>query len=305
MTIDARIAALACRQDGLFTTSQALAVDAYYEFLRRRVLQGVYIRVYRSVYRVAAVPASWRQRVRAVALAIPAGAIAGRAAAVLWGLDPFRPGPIEVAVPNGRRTTLIGARTTDLRPEQVSVIEGIRVTSPERTLVDLARDVDARTLELAVDSALRLRLVTLDSLIEAVDELCGHGRRGSARIRAVVEELDGRAFGSRLERQFLELLRRAGLPFPVKQREIHDDAGRLRYLDFMYADIPLGVEIDGYSTHMGPEALDDDNERHNDLGPHIRWLRFTSRHIRRRPEWVVERVAWWREQVGGELHPPA
>lgn len=83
------------------------------------------------------------------------------------------------------------------------------MTSPVRTLIDLATTVEERALELLVNDADRLGLVDPERLRAALDE-----RHGVPGVRALRRLLDARTFrltDSELERRFLRLLRRAGL----------------------------------------------------------------------------------------------
>ena len=87
------------------------------------------------------------------------------------------------------------------------------MTSPERTIVDLARaGVPTSSLEAAIDSAIRLRLTTLEHIIERAEAIEGPARRGVARLDELILTSGGHSL---LERRFLQLVRRARLPVPV------------------------------------------------------------------------------------------
>ena len=290
MSIDARILEIARPQDGVFTAAQAIAVDATYAHLARRTSEGVYQRVVRGGYLAGGVALTWRRRVRVLCLVT--GAVAcGRTAAVLWGLEPFKPGPTDLGVSRGRRTRGVRTRQVVLRPCDVRDVDGIPVTSVERTLCDLAAVVPSAKLQVAVDSALRLRLTTTDALREAV--IASRGRPGAAKIRGIIEVLGPRPVGAP-PRELCALLKAAGLPLPELEYPVMRPDGRMAYLDGAYPPEGVAIEIDDYGTHGNPRAMDDDRERETELGGVLdawRWVRITPRHIRRRAQWVANTLA--------------
>lgn len=287
MSIDARIMAIARPQDGVFTAAQAVAVGARYEHLSRRNSEGVYQRVVRGGYLAGGVALTWRRRVRVLCL-VTGGVAAARAAAVLWGLQPFKEGPIDLIVP--RRTTLIRARHALLSEGDVRQVDGIPVTRVELTLCDLAAIVPMAKVEVAVDSALRLGLTTVDALKGYPFD----GRDGAAKMRAIVEDLGPRPAGAPA-RELCRLLEAAGLPLPELEYPVRRPDGRMAYLDGAYPDAGVAIEIDDFGTHgRSIRALDDDDERQTELSEVLdgwRWVRITPRHIRRRPQWVVNKIA--------------
>jgi hypothetical protein len=294
LALDACIFRLACRQDGLFTTAQAGALGAKSAYLKRRLDEGTIVRVLRGVYRVSGAPASWRQTARALCMAVRGAVVAGRAAAALLGLEPFREGPIDIAVPRGRRTTLLKATETDLNCTDVIDLDGIPVMSVVRTLFDLASRVPLPKLERAVDSAIRQRLTTAEELGLRAHDLLGRGRAGSAKMQSVLELLGVRSIGGGPVQEFFGLLEAARLPLPVIEYPVRLPDGEMAYLDAAYEDHRVAIEIDDYTTHCGPGALDKDHQRENDVSdvlPGWTWRRFTPRHIRRRPQWVAVKTA--------------
>lgn len=262
MSLDGRIQEIARHQDGVFTSAQAIAVGATHAHLARRCKQGLYQRMLRGAYRVGGVPATWRRKVRALCLVID-GAAAGRAAAALWALQSFKEGPIDLVVPRGRRTILVPARRTVLRPGDIREVDGIPVTSPELTLCDLAALVPRAKLEVAVDSALRLRLTTVQRLRREADTILRPGRKGAAVMRDVLDVLGHRPAGAPA-RDLCALLRAARLPLPQLEYPVRRPDGRMAYLDGAYPEEGLIIEIDDHTTHSGPRALDDDRERERD-----------------------------------------
>src|SRR5436305_2104854 len=136
--MDAAIAHLAVRQHGLLLRAQVLDVGLTDAMIDHRIRSGRWARVCPGLYRLAGVPVSWRQRALAACLVAGPGAVVShRSAAVLWGVSGFRPGRVEITVPPGgsNRSTLARVHRS---PVQGVRRDGVPVTSPARTIVDLA-----------------------------------------------------------------------------------------------------------------------------------------------------------------------
>src|SRR5438270_2923593 len=181
MHVDAAVARLAARQHGLLTRSQVSTCGVTDRMIHERVASARWVPVARGVYRLAGVPVTWNQRALAACLlAGPGAVVSHRSAAVVWGVSGFRPARVEIPAPPGA-----SARSTLARVHR-SVVTGVRrdgvpVTQPARTIVDLAGVVGGEALEEAVDDVLCRRLCRLDELAAPP------GRRGSAALRAVLE----------------------------------------------------------------------------------------------------------------------
>ena len=96
---------------------------------------------------------------------------------------------VEITCPRWQRARHDGLITHE-RPadllDDVVLVQGIPCMSVERTLFDIAALGRTRTLELAIDSALRRELTSVDSLVHTGKRLCRRGRIGSALFRAAV-----------------------------------------------------------------------------------------------------------------------
>ncbi|MGH9263445.1 MAG: endonuclease domain-containing protein [Acidimicrobiales bacterium] len=133
------------------------------------------------------------------------------------------------------------------------------------------------------------RLVTFALLTRTLDRLGGPGRNGAGVLRALVEERDPATAPtqSRLEDVLLRVLRRGGLPEPVRQYEV---AG-VR-LDFAYPECNLGIEADSRIWHGGRLDVQRNSRKANVLVAHgWRILHFMWGDVRRRAEDVVAAVA--------------
>jgi hypothetical protein len=258
--MDAAIARIAVRQHGLLLRAQVLDLGLTDAMIEYRVRSGRWVRVCHGLYRLAGVAVTWRQRALAACLVAGQGAVVShRSAAVLWGVSGFRPGPIEITVPDGRTTRSPLARVHRATEVCRVVRDGVPRTSPARTIADLAVVVGGDVLEEAVDDVLCRRLCRLDELSATA------GRRGSRPLRAVLEAWkgDGLPAGVAEMRVVRELLR-ADLPEPVRQYEIRDShGGFVARVDLAYPDWRLAIELDGFRWHAGRGPFRSDRLRRN------------------------------------------
>jgi predicted transcriptional regulator of viral defense system len=155
------LAALAAAQYGVAARRQLNALGFDDQAIARRVVSGRLHRLYRGVYAVGHTVLSRNGAYLAAVLACgPHAVLSHRSAAALWGLRPSDAPRIDVTVPRTR-----GVRTTDaivahrplLAPDPMTH-DGVPVTTPGRTLADLALALPRRQLEKAVEAAERLRL---------------------------------------------------------------------------------------------------------------------------------------------------
>jgi very-short-patch-repair endonuclease len=168
-------------------------------------------------------------------------------------------------------------RRGGLRPDDVTAHDGIPVTTPIQTLIDLAGEMDDRRLERAVNEADRLELVDPETLLRALDSF--PSRRGVARLRALLAGRVFRLTDSELERRFLRLVRGAKLPVPETGTRLNGFA-----VDFYWPRFGLVVETDGLRYHRTPAQQARDRERdqaHTAAG--LTQLRFTHAQVFREP----------------------
>ncbi len=155
-------------------------------------------------------------------------------------------------------------RSTSHLPPLDVIVEpgGFRCTSAARTIVDLAGLVGPRLLEDAIDSALRAGLTSLPFLHRRLAALRHRGRPGMARLDALLTDSGGT---TRLERLFLQLVRRAGLPRPRCQMT-HRRAGRfVARADFTWEVQRVIAEVEGQVRHASPRERQRDAQRRNEL----------------------------------------
>jgi hypothetical protein len=190
MAADARLAEIAVVQQGVFTRAQATASGFSAAQIERRVRAEVWERVLPRVYRHAATPASntlshWA----AVLWAGPECAVSHASAAAIWRIRGAILGRPELIVPKTRAPRVRGVlvhRVTRIDDHDVLHVGRLPVTSPLRTIIDLAGVLDAGELEVALASARTRRLVTIRAVRGRLDEIGTIGRPGAARLRTLL-----------------------------------------------------------------------------------------------------------------------
>lgn len=231
--------------------------------LKRAADAGVIDRIGRGIY---ARPGDGSASLIAAGAAVGSHAVLGyRGAATFYGLDGVRPTPFEWCVPHGCRSSdplVHGRRRFD--EIDVAMIDGVAVTTVAQTLVDIATFEHPDIVERAVESALRLKLVT-DEELRAFVALKAISRHGGRRLRAVLKlrPVGSRPTGCDDETICLQLYRRRGVPTPIRQYELLLDGIVLAIVDFAWPLWRFIVEIDGFDTHGDPIAHGNDLHRQN------------------------------------------
>lgn len=182
-----------------------------------------------------------------------------RTAAVLFGIQRRRRGPVEVTAPGGRqgveRRPGIWIHRCKFGREDVTTRDGFPVTTVARTLFDLAEIVPYETLKGAAEEADRLKRLRLRELEQVCER--GHGRRALKPVRRLLAELhvpdDGR---SPLEIRFAAFVRDHRLPPPVQNAEVlgHE-------VDALWPAAKLVVELDSWEHHSHRAAFERDRIR--------------------------------------------
>jgi very-short-patch-repair endonuclease len=224
-----------------FLGSEALAAGGLtaYELRSRFVAlhQDVYVPCDAELTPVLRAKAAWlRSRRR--------GVLAGFSASALYGarwIDPARPAAIIDT--NRRRTLAVQVWEERIEDDEIAVLDGMRVTTPARTAVDLARRYPPVAAVVAVDAlaqVVELKQADIELLLDRY-----RGRRGMKAARAVLELVDNGAQSPK-ETWLRLLLVRAGLPRPQTQIVIRNQWGWAEaYLDMGWEDIKVAVEYDG------------------------------------------------------------
>ena len=273
----------ASQQHGLISREQALKHLAFSPSgITRRLRSGHWNAVRPGVYRVGPVASSWHQELMGACLWVGPEAVASHtSAAGLLKLDGVPFPAIEVTTSKARnpeRTGVVVHRSQSLPSEDKTVIEGIPCTRAARTIIDLASALEQRQLELALEDALRRRLINVPWVERRLRTL-GSTRWGSRYLsRLLSMRKSGEALtDSALEARVFQTLRGAGLPRPERQFMVITDEELIARVDFAYPKQRLIIEADGYRYHQDFRAWTNDRDRLNKLAAggwrvmHARW----------------------------------
>ena len=263
-TPDDRCTLLAGEQHGCISLPQALDCGLSRESVFRRVRSRRWERLLPGVYTIRGAPPTWEQRLMAATLWAGEGAaLAGASAAALWRFPGFGPGPVEVVHPgtkHSRRGLVV--RRVQLGPGDVTRLDRFVLTSPARTLLDVACRLVRTRFDVAFHYCLHERLATTRDLQDLA------ARAPVPGLRKLKESLGAyagdRPAGSPLEAKLARLLRTSGLPAPRRQHPVRI-AGRTRYLDFAWPSARVAVEADGYRWHSSRGAWESDRARLREL----------------------------------------
>lgn len=284
---DRALAALAARQWGVVSRRQLLRLGLSNAAIERRVRSARLQRLHRGVYAVGHAALRREGRLAAALLAAgPGAALACRSAALWWDLRTTAPQRIEVSVVSRGQRRVDGVIVHCVRRlDDVTVHNGLPVTTVARTLLDVAAVSGRAALERALERAEILRLLD----VKAIDDvLARHPRRAGARaLRAAVSRYSGPSWTrSELERRFLALAAEIGLPPP----RVNTIAAGYE-VDFLWSAQRLVVETDGFAHHASRGAQERDRRRDLDLrlaGYDV--VRVTWRQLREQPRLVASAV---------------
>jgi very-short-patch-repair endonuclease len=246
---------LAASQHGVVARWQARASGATPDEIAHWMRTGAWIGVGRVAIRLAGAPSTDRQlAMLAVLDAGPGAVLSHRCAAALWDLPGFRLVDLEVTRPRGgsrRRAT--GARvheTRVLRSSHVTVHEAIPVTTPARTIFDLASILHPKRVERALETAWTRRLLDGHRMARMLDDLGKRGRTGTTVMREVLAARgpDYVPAESGLEGRFAEILRKDGQRPMERQIEVGGERW-LGRVDFYDRTTGVIVQIDSEQYH--------------------------------------------------------
>jgi very-short-patch-repair endonuclease len=257
-----KISQLAESQQGWAARWQLLRLGVSRDVIDHRVATGEWIARYAGVYGIGHRTPGPIADAAAAVLACGEGAVLSHdSAAALWGLGRW-PARHEVIAPNQRRRRgIVSHRSTTLEADDVTRHHGVPVTTPVRTICDVAsRRTDDQLLQ-AIDDA---RIATYLGP-DALDELI----RRCGRVRGLLGDGPTR---SALERQWRRFALRHRLPPHQVNAPLH---GYL--VDVYFAAHRLVVELDGWHFHRGPRSFRSDRLRDTVLKDHrIDTVRLTA-----------------------------
>ncbi|HEY6740632.1 MAG TPA: type IV toxin-antitoxin system AbiEi family antitoxin domain-containing protein, partial [Actinopolymorphaceae bacterium] len=249
-----RLAGLAVEHHGIFTRSQALDEGYSSKEIQHLLAIGAWHRLRVGIYVETALWRQWDSRerhlaeTRAALLRVADGAAASHVTAgVVHGFDLHQPDLSWIHLTRPRRHSArkeagIDHHVGRLDPHEVVDVDGIAVTSPARTVVDIAASSSFEAGLVTADSALRKGLHPDDLRRQFETQVEWPGSRTASKVRLAA---DGRAQspGETLSRvAFMEL----GLPAPDLQGRLDNPDGSVfAYLDFVWWDLRTAAEFDG------------------------------------------------------------
>jgi hypothetical protein len=227
---DEAILSLASGQHGVVTRSQLLGAGISLQIVKRRLKSRFLQATHRGVYLVGPRPTPTARALAAAFACGASGVVSHEAAGELAGVRRScvrdvggHRGPEDAAgLPTRVDVSLAGRdrrrpgvrvhRRSALPADEVTTVDGIPVTTPARTLLDLASVVSSRELEQALIQTLAKGLATREEIHTIVERHPRHP--GAALIRATLGSAASGCARSVAERRFLALVKKAGLPQP-------------------------------------------------------------------------------------------
>ena len=232
-------------------------------------------------------PQTMRGRAIAALLAFGAHAVLSHGtAAAFWRIAAGTP-EIHLSMPNAVRSRegIAVHPNARLDPRDIRRKHGLPLTSPSRTLLDLAAILSADELRKAVADALYLRLTSQGELERTLKRLKGH--RGAGRLGDLIGAGEAVPTRSELERALLPALAAAGVVRPSVGVRLGP-----YLIDFLWHAERVAVETDGFEAHGHRLAFEDDRARDVDLQSRgYAVLRFTWRQVLHDPRAVAGRIA--------------
>jgi very-short-patch-repair endonuclease len=285
--LHSRLALVAARQRECISHEQVLAVGASDRMIETLLAKGTLHRRHRGVYGFGRTPIAFAPEAAAL-LAIPrAVALSGRSAARLWGIplpagEDRRPEVLVIGHGSLVRGITVRRTRTPPPPQDLRIRNGLPVTSPARTLHELARALTPFDLQRAVDEAFIAKLITDRQLREML------ARRPRRALRELLDrEAEPALTRSGGERRLRRLLKEAGLPQPLSNVKLHGFT-----VDFYWPEHDLVVELDGRPYHSRARAFERDHRKDQVLRAHgLQPLRVTGAQLRHHPVQVAVLIA--------------
>lgn len=246
----------AAGRHGVFDRAQAWEVGLEPEQVMRRVAAGRFVEEQPGVYRFAGVPRTRWLRRRAATLGTGRrAAVSHRDAADVHGLDRAAGAAIEITVAGSgplERWDVTVHRSREPCRDDVTVVDGVAVTTGERTVIDLARLLDPLERTALVDDAIGVGAARRARLHARARALAA-GRRGVGTVAAVTAPGAEGELRSWLERTASLRLAGSDLPAPTWNVPIHRGGQLLGVIDAFWEAVPLGLDLDGLRFHRTPE----------------------------------------------------
>jgi hypothetical protein len=289
--IDTAIAALAARQHGVVSRRQLAALGISRRAIGHRLENGRLHPLHRGVYAVGHRVLPQNAAYMAATLVADHAVLSHRSAAALWGIRPTERERTEITVPRALRSRpRLQIHQARVESDERTVRHGIPVTTPARTLLDLAAVLSPTRLERAVTEA-EIRRLTSPTSLDAL--VARHPNRpGTAAVRALLDQdRIGQAITrEELELRFLTFLDDERLPRP-QTNAIVELSDRPRTVDCLWPGHRLIAELDGFATHGTRRAFEQDRARDRALqAAGYRTIRITWRHLAEDPRTLAAEI---------------
>jgi hypothetical protein len=287
---------------GVFSLEEAAALGVTRWVLADRVEQGLFARVGYGTYALPGTSTRPDLLLRVAARMLGA-VVSHESAGLIHGLGPLTTEMPTVTVSHRGSHRLDGVivhQSTDMLEAHTQLIDGLRVTTPPRTLIDLGQSLSPPRLAKVLDNALASRIVDLDELSSLHHSLARRGKPGTRRLRRLLEDRQGveAIADTDLEALLFGLIVEAGLPEPLRQFSAPWLKAIRGRVDFAYPEHRLVIEADSRRWHTLNDAFEVDRRRDNAaVLAGWRVLRFTWRMIVDDPISVVATI---RQALGSD-----
>lgn len=293
----ARIATAVRDRFGVFTPRDVAAAGVTRTQIARLQARGEIERLARGVYALVAFPDSWERRAMAFQLMAGDGAaLSHGAAARILGLDGLRIAGyprIEAVSPRHHRpsTAPIDVHESSLiLPEDIVEVGCFRVTSPVFTIGAMASRRAPQVIAKAIDAAIIDRRFDLTAVRELTIRMWHTPGVVHLREALMLVTPGAELTRSEKERLFLRICLLFGLPTPEVNVRVIDANGDLRYVDFLFREFGLVVEINAHPSHGTTLGVRLDGSRQNALTPRFQVLNYDGDDLTQRPEVVAKEV---------------
>ena len=309
---DARLALLISRQGGAFSFAQALRLGYTRATISRRLRRGAWVRIHPGVYSLGGTAPTRLLKLWASVLAAGDDAVVSHeSAALLHGAERLPSSPITLTNPHGCHHRLDGVvvhQIDDLAAAHRTRTNGLPVSKPARTVVDLGATCSIDTIGQVADDLVRMGRTSYGAIASVLAQLARPGKPGLERV---AQMLEARADGyvpphSELERALFATLEAGGLPAPVRQLPLPGRGPISGIADGGYPDAQILLEADGRRWHARVSAAKHDRARDAQV-VRAGWvpLRFVYEQIVGDPTGVCEAVAETRAIRLAQLRPAA
>jgi very-short-patch-repair endonuclease len=263
-----RLMRAAEHRSGLLTVGASAAEGVDRRTLARLAKRGLLVRHCPGIYRPAGRAPSPRDEIRA-AVAATGGIVSYWSAALWWGFDGGDGTRAHVTVsyrrrPRSREGFVVHSTTRDLKTIS-TVRDGVRVTTPGQTLLDLCAVCNDEAVPRAfLGHCLSHRLISASQLERFLRKQPLRAP-GTRRLRALVRLVGGGTADSSAELELMSALRKADIPAPRLQFVVKHNGRFVARVDTAWPDLHVVLEIDGYRYHSDPRTFVHDRIRQNAL----------------------------------------